>query len=120
LGRVDLGDVFSDTSTDQSILEPSIRAFDFSFGLRRKSISNFYITILQNLFPLRGGFIGQEVVFSPDRIPPLDKSKDRMRIDVIRVRQPILKDDGLEGQNMSPAGLVFDQSGIKDEAAIII
>jgi hypothetical protein len=120
LGRVDLDDVFSDTRTDKSILEPSIGSFNFPFRLRRKSISDFYITILQDLFPLGGGFIGEEVVFSPDRVSSLDESEDRMRIDVIRVREPIAKDDGLEGQNMSPGGLFFDQSGIKDEAAVII
>jgi len=120
LGGFDIGDIFSDTGSDQPVLEPPVGAFHFAFGLRRQGIGNFHITILQNLFPLRGGFISKEVVFSPEGVSSLNESKDRVGVDVVGVRESVLKDDALEGQDMSPSGLLFDQSGIEDQPAIII
>jgi hypothetical protein len=120
LSLIDFGDILSDTGSDESVLEPTIGSFHFALGLRGKGIGDFHITILQNLFPLRSGFVGQEVVFSPERIPSLDESEDRMGVDIIGVRQTISKEYGLEGQDMSPAGLLFDQNSIKEEPAIII
>ncbi len=102
------------------VLEPTIRSFDLSLRLGRKGISDFYIAVLQNLFPLRCGLIGQEIMFAPDGIPPLDKSEDGMGIDVVAVRESVAKDDGLEGLNMGPRGLFLHKGGIKDEAAMII
>jgi len=116
----DFGDILSDTGTDESILEPTIGPFHFALGLRREGIGDFHITILEDLFPLRGGLIGQEVVLIPERVSSPDKSEDGVRIDIIAVGEPILKDDSLEGQDMSPAGFLFNQNGIKEEAAIII
>jgi hypothetical protein len=43
-----------------------------------------------------------------------------VRIDIIAVRESVLEDHGLEGQDMGPAGLICDQNGIKEEPAIII
>jgi hypothetical protein len=120
LGMVDLSDVLSDTGSDQPILEPAIGPFDLAVSLRRERMNDLHIAVLENLFPLRGDFIGQKMVFTPDRVPSLDKSKNRVRIDIIGVREPISKDDGLQGHNMSPAGFFLDQSGIKDETTIII
>jgi len=34
LGVLDLGHVLSDTGSDQPVLEPTIRSFDFASGLR--------------------------------------------------------------------------------------
>jgi hypothetical protein len=120
LGGFDVGDIFSDTGSDEPVLEPAIRAFHFPFGLWRQGIGDFYIAILKDLFPLRCGLIGQEVVLSPERLPSLDKSKDGMGVYVVTVREAVLKDNGLEGQDMSPGGFLFDQSGIKDQPAIVI
>jgi hypothetical protein len=58
LGGFDVSNIFSDTDSDESVLDPAIRAFHLSFGLWRQGISDFDITILEDLFPLRGGFIG--------------------------------------------------------------
>ncbi len=102
LGRFDVGDIFSDTGSNQMVLEPTIRPFDFAFGLGRKSMCDFDIAVLQDLFPLRGGLIGQKVVFSPDGVSSLDKSEDGMRIDIVGERKAIAKDDGLEGLDVSP------------------
>jgi hypothetical protein len=116
----DVGNIFSDTDSDESVLEPTVRAFHLSFGLWRQGISDFDIAILEDLFPLRGGFIGHEVVLIPEGVSPPDKSEDGVGVDIVAVRESILKNDGLEGQDMSPGGFLFDQSGIKDQAAIII
>jgi hypothetical protein len=43
-----------------------------------------------------------------------------MGIDIVGVRKAISEDDGLEGQDMGPAGLFFDQNGIEHESTIII
>jgi hypothetical protein len=43
-----------------------------------------------------------------------------MGVYIVAVRESVLQDDALESQNMSPSGFVFDQSGIKDQPAIII
>jgi hypothetical protein len=120
LSLFDLFDVFSDTGADESVLEPTIGSFDFAPGLGRKGVNNLDVAILQDLFPLRGGLIGEEVVFIPEGVSSPDKSKDRVRIDIVGVRESILKDDGLEGQDMGPAGLCLEQNGIEHESAIII
>jgi hypothetical protein len=88
--------------------------------LRGEGIGDFHIAILQNLLPLRRGFIGQEVVFSPKGIPSLDKTEDGMGVHIVGVWESIAKDNSLKSQDMGPASLCSDQSRIKDEAAIII
>jgi hypothetical protein len=95
LGGCNVGDIFSDTDSDQPVLEPAIRAFHFSFGLWRQGIGDFHITIIQDLFPLGSGLIGQEVVFSPEGVSPLDKSEDGMGVYIVAVRESVSKDDGL-------------------------
>jgi hypothetical protein len=120
LGLFDLFDVFSDTGADESVLEPTIGSFDFASGLGRKGVNDLHIAILQDLFPLRGGLIGEEVVFIPEGVSSPDKSEDGVRIDIVGVRKPISKNDGLEGQDMGPAGLCLEQNGIEHESAIII
>jgi hypothetical protein len=102
------------------VLEPAIGSFDLPFGLGRKGIGDFYIAVLQDLFPLGSGLIGQEMVFPPDGVSSLDESEDGMGVYVVTVREPVSKDDTLEGQNMSPSGLLSDQSGVKDQSTIII
>jgi hypothetical protein len=108
LGLFDFFNLFSDTSADESVLEPTIGSFHFALGLRRKGIGDLHIAILKDLLPLRGGFIGEEVVFIPEGVSSPDKSKDRVRVDIIGVRKSIPEDDSLQGQNMGPAGLCLD------------
>jgi hypothetical protein len=55
---LDVDDVFPDTGSDQSVLEPAIGSFNLASGLGREGVNDLYIAVLQNLFPLRGGFIG--------------------------------------------------------------
>jgi hypothetical protein len=102
------------------VLEPTIRSFDLAFGLGRKSMCDFDIAVLQDLFPLRGSLIGQKVVFSPDGVSSLDKSEDGMRIDIVGERKAIAKDDGLKGLDVSPAGFFLDQGRIEEEPTMII
>jgi hypothetical protein len=108
LSLFDLFDVFSDTGADESVLEPAIGSFDFASGLRREGVNDLDIAILKDLLPLRDGLVGQEVVFIPEGVSPPDKSKDGVRIDIVGVRKSISEDDGLEGQDMGPAGLCLD------------
>jgi hypothetical protein len=120
LGLFDFGDILSDTSSDESILEPAIRSFNLTSGLGRKGVNHLDVAILQDLLPLRGGLVGQEVVFIPEGVSSSDKSEDRVRIDIVGVRESISKNDGLEGQDMGPAGLCLEQNGIEHKSAIII
>ena len=83
-------------------------------------MDDLYIAVLEDLFPLRGGLIGQEVVFIPEGVSSPDKSEDGVRIDIVGVGESILKDDGLEGQDMGPAGFFSDQNGVEEEPTIII
>ena len=75
LSLFDFFDLFSDTGADESILEPAIGSFHFSLGLRRKGIDDLYIAILKDLLPLRGGLIGEEVVFIPEESLPRTNRK---------------------------------------------
>jgi hypothetical protein len=120
LGRFDVGDIFSDTGSNQMVLEPTIGSFDFASGLRGKGMDDLHVALLQHLFPLRGRLIGLKVVLIPEGVSSPDKAKDRVGIDIIGKREAIAKDDGLEGLDVSPAGFFLDQSGIKDEPAVII
>jgi hypothetical protein len=120
LGRFNIRDIFSDTGSNQVVLEPTVRSFDLAFSLGRKSVCDFDVTVLQHLFPLRGGLIGQEVVFSPEGVSSLDKSEDGMRIDIVGEGEAIAKDEGLESLDVSPAGLFLDQGSIKEEPTMII
>lgn len=120
LGLFDFFDVFSDTRADESVLQPTIGSFHFTFCLKGQGISDFYIAIFEDLFPLRGGFIGEEVVFSPERVPPLNEAKDAMGVYIVGIRESMAEDHGLEGQDMGPAGLLLERSGVKDQSTEII
>jgi len=120
LGLFDFGDILSDTGPDESVLEPAIRSFNLASGLRGEGMNDLHITILQNLFPLRSGFIGKQMVFSPERVPSLDETKDAVGVHIVGVRESMAEDDALEGQDMGPAGFLSDQNGIKDQSTEII
>jgi hypothetical protein len=83
-------------------------------------VNHLHIALLQDLLPLRGGLVGLKVVFIPEGVSSPDKSEDRMRVDIVGVRESISKNDGLEGQDMGPAGFCLKENGIEHESAIII
>jgi hypothetical protein len=83
-------------------------------------MDDLYIAVFEDLFPLRGGLIGQEVVFIPEGVSSPDKSEDGVRIDIVGVRESEAEDDRLEGQDMGPAGFFLNQNGVEHESAIII
>ncbi len=120
LGLFDFGDILSHTRSDESVLEPTIRPFNFTSRLGREGVNDLYIAILEDLFPLRGGFVGQEMVFIPESVSSADESEDGVRIDIISVREPVSKDDRLEGQDVGPTGFRLQEGGIEHESAIII
>ncbi len=86
LGLFDFLDVFADTGSDDAVLEPAVRSFHFAFGLGGKGIGDFYVAIIQDLFPLGSGFIGEEVVFSPEGISSLDEAEDGVGINIVGIR----------------------------------
>jgi len=120
LGLLDLGHLLADAGSDQTVLEPAIRPFNFASGLRGKGMGNLHLAVFQDLFPLGSGLIGQKVVSIPEGIPSPDKAEDRVGIDVVSIREAMSKDHRLQGQDMGPTGLFPDQNGIEEEAAIII
>ena len=120
LRLLNMGDIFSDTGSNEVVLEPAIGSFDLASGLRREGMDDLYIAVLEDLFPLRGGLIGEEVVFIPEGVSSPDKSEDRVGVDIVGVRESEAEDDRLEGQDMGPAGFFLDQNGIEHKSAIII
>ena len=95
LGLFDLGEILSDTGSDEVVLEPAIRSFNLTSGLGRKGVNDLYIAVLENLFPLRGSFIWEEMVSIPEGISSSDKSEDRVGVDIVGVRESEAEDDGL-------------------------
>jgi hypothetical protein len=89
LGRFNIGDIFSDTCSNQMVLEPTIGSFDFASGLRGKGMDDLHIALLQHLFPLRSRLIGQKVMLIPEGVSSPDKPKDRVGIDIIGERKPM-------------------------------
>lgn len=104
LGVLDFGDILADTRSNQSILEPAIRAFNFSFGLGGQGIGDFHLTVVEDLFPLGVSFIGEEVMVSPEGVSSLDEAEDGMGIHIVGVGYSVVEKDRLEGLNMSPTG----------------
>jgi hypothetical protein len=119
-GLVDELDVFPGAGSDESILEPAIRPFDLAFGLRREGITGVDPTVLEDPFPLRVDFVGDEIVFPPEGIAALDKAENGVRIGVVGIRDSIAEDDALQGVDMVPAGLLLNQLGIQHLTAKII
>jgi len=120
LGLFDFSDLFSDTGSDESVLEPAVGSFDLTSGLGGERVNDLHIAILQDLFPLRGGLIGQEVVFLPEGVSSSDEAKDAVGVYIVGIGETMAEDHALEGQDMGPAGLCLDQNGIEHESAIII
>jgi hypothetical protein len=120
LGLLDFGHLFADAGSDQPILKPAVRSFNFASGLRGKGMGNLYLAVFQDLFPLGSRLIGPKVVLIPEGVPPPDKAEDGVGIDVVSIREAVTKDHGLQGQDMGPAGFFADQDGIEKEAAVII
>jgi hypothetical protein len=46
LGVLNIGYLFADTGSDQPVLEPTVRSFDFTSGLRGKGMSDVHIAVL--------------------------------------------------------------------------
>jgi len=120
LSLLNMGDIFSDTGSNDVVLEPGIGSFDLASGLRREGMDDLYIAVFEDLFPLRGGLIGQEVVFIPEGVFSPDKSEDGVGINIVGVRESEAEDDRLECQDMGPAGFFLNQNGIEHESDIII
>jgi hypothetical protein len=65
LGLLDVGYIFADTGSDEPVLEPAVRPFNFASGLRGKGMGDLHLAFFQNLFPLGSRLIGMKVVSIP-------------------------------------------------------
>lgn len=65
LSLFNISNIFPDAGFDEPILKPAVRTFNFAFGLRRQGISDFHITVKQDLLPLRTGFVGEFMMVKP-------------------------------------------------------
>ena len=120
LGLMDFGEILADTGSNQPVLQPAVGSFNFSFGLGGEGIGYFDLAVVEDLFPLRVGFVGEKVMVSPEGVSSLDEAEDGVRVHVVGVGQSVAEKGRLEGLDMSPAGFFFEQDGIKDESAVII
>lgn len=84
-GFVDELDIFSGAGADESILEPAIGAFDLAFGLGREGVTRLYVAVSEDPFPLGIDIVGDEIVFSPERVPALDEPENGVTINVIGI-----------------------------------
>lgn len=82
-------DVFSGAGSDESILEPAIRPFDFAFRLRQERIARLDVTVPQDPFPLRFHIIRHQMMFSPDGVPALDEPGNGVTVSVIDIGSAI-------------------------------
>jgi hypothetical protein len=113
-------DVLPGTCSDQSVLEPAIRTFDFPFSLRRESIDKLDPAFLKHLFPLGINIIGDEIVFPPDGVPALDETENGVAIGVIGVRRPMAQNHVFQGKDMIPASLSLDKLAVQKEPAVVV
>jgi hypothetical protein len=79
----DGGELFIDTGPNDSILEPAIRSFHLTFGLRGEGKDHIDTQKPHHLSPLGIDVIGLEDVFSPEAIPSLDETKDSEGVDIV-------------------------------------
>jgi hypothetical protein len=119
-GIFDGFDVFSGTGSDEPILEPAIRPFDFAFGLRRERIARLDVTVPKDPFPLWVHIIGDQIMFSPDGIPALDEAENRVAVGVIGIGSAIAQNHAFQGRDVVPTGLFFNQLGVQQLTAVII
>jgi hypothetical protein len=113
-------DIFSGAGTDESILEPAIRPFDLAFGLGREGITGLDVAFSEDPFPLGIDIIGDQIVLSPERVPTLDEPENGVTVGVIGIGGAIAQNHTFQGRDVVPAGLFFNQLGIKHLPAIII
>jgi hypothetical protein len=59
-------------------------------------------------------------MLSPDGIPALDETENRVTVRVIGIRDAISQDHVLQGKNMVPACLPFNQFSVQELTAVII
>ena len=83
LGVVNIFDIFADAGANQMILKPAVRAFDFSFGLRRERVDRFDGTVFDNHFPLRVDVVGKLLKTVVSLVTSFDITEYGMTVGVI-------------------------------------
>jgi hypothetical protein len=120
LGFSDVGHIFSDTGSYESVLKPGIGPLNLPPGLGRQGIGHLDVAVMHHLFPLGIGLIGKGIMLTPERVSALDEPKDRMRVYIVEKRSAIVQHYRLQSKDMSPRGLFLYQGSIEDKAAEVI
>ncbi len=114
------GEFFIDAGAHDSVLEPAVGSFHFTFGLRREGKDHVDAQGAHHLSPLGISIIGLEDVFSPEAISSLDETKDSQRVYVVTQRQSIGLNQSLGCLDMGPGGLFGEEVSKEDLSAVII
>jgi len=78
-----IGDVLQSTSADNAVLQPAVRAFDLTFGLRRESIGDVHTHQAHDLAPLRIDGIRLEHMVAPNAVALLDEAEDAQVVHIV-------------------------------------
>ena len=70
------GDVVEGTGANDAVLQPAIRALNFSFGLCGQGVDHIGVHEGEDLSPLGVDVVGSQDQVLPQAIPMLDKAKD--------------------------------------------
>jgi hypothetical protein len=92
------------------VLQPPIGALYFAFVLRRQIINDLDVAVIEDLFPLRVGFIGERAMVSPDGVRVLDKAKDGMAVHIEAVRQSIYDKNSFKALYVAVGSLRRDEA----------
>lgn len=120
LGMVNIFDIFTEAGADEVILKPAVGSFDFAFGLRREGVDGPDVAVFDDHLPLGVNVVGKLLETVMSLIPASDVTKDRMAVRIVRQGSPVFYDYGLQGVNVAPGILMFDQFGIQHKTAMII
>ena len=77
------GELFESTGTNNPILQPTKRAFDLAFGLRRKGLDHIHAQQAQTSAPLRIDLVGTQDLLVPEAIPVPDEAEDSQIVHVV-------------------------------------
>lgn len=99
---LDRGDPVPHTRSDQVVLNPAVWSLDLTLGCRTQRIANLDAQIRQHFLPLHDGIFFLRMRLLPDGISFLDKSEDRVVIDVVLQGTAHACDQSLGGHNVRP------------------
>jgi len=116
----DRGQFFPGGRADDSILEPTIGAFDFPLGLRREGIDDINAEEAEGLLPLGIDVVRLKNGLVPGAVTGVDIAENPEGIDIILQGQAVATGEGFGRLKMSPGGLMFEKVGEKELPAVIV